>query len=261
MKTNYHTHTALCRHASGTVGQYAAAAEEEGLSALGFSDHAPFPECDLGYRMLFSELDGYIRDINAAKKLYDGRMRIYSGLEIEYFPTCGDYYKRLLDKETGFGLDYLVLGQHYFGDSPSDNTNIAFVTDTMDFVRYADSIAEALATGLFAFCAHPDIFYKLHIGPDKNCDHAVKTIITAAEKYDIPLEFNANGLRRGIQPYPDGNRYPYPHERFWRELSGSKMRVVIGADAHIPEQIWDRYLDEAYDMCSKLDLNVIPSLF
>lgn len=260
MKTNFHTHTSLCRHAQGSAGEYAAAARAAGLDALGFSDHAPFPGDSLGYRMDFCELRDYIRDVDAVRKLYDEKMKIYRGLEIEYFPSCEDYYKELLDSK-GYGLDYLVLGAHFFGESSQDSINIAGMRSTEDHIRYADNVAAALATGFFAFCAHPDIFLMDEREPDKNSDKAVKTIITAAEKYDIPLEFNANGLRRGLRQYPDGERYPYPTKRFWQELSGSKMKVIIGADAHIPGQVWDEYVDRAYDMCAGLRLNVIDTLF
>ena len=42
MFANYHTHTPRCGHASGTEREYIERALEKGLSALGFSDHAPY---------------------------------------------------------------------------------------------------------------------------------------------------------------------------------------------------------------------------
>ena len=41
---NWHTHTARCKHASGTVGEYCAAAAAYGLADLGISDHVPFAD-------------------------------------------------------------------------------------------------------------------------------------------------------------------------------------------------------------------------
>ena len=60
MKTNFHTHTQRCRHAQGCAEDYLRAALDSSLSVLGFSDHAPFPDFDYGYRMPFSELEEYI---------------------------------------------------------------------------------------------------------------------------------------------------------------------------------------------------------
>ena len=96
---------------------------------------------------------------------------------------------------------------------------------------------------------------------DKNCDNAVSIILSAAEKYDIPLEFNANGLRRGKFDFPDGRRYQYPHERFWNELKGSAQRVIIGSDCHIPDLVYDNECTKALDICNNLGLNVINNIF
>ena len=76
MIANYHTHTPLCRHAKGSVMEYAQAACDAGLTILGFSDHTPycFPE---GYyshmRMYPDQLSGYVREELAAK----GRTQTY----------------------------------------------------------------------------------------------------------------------------------------------------------------------------------------
>ena len=42
MKTNYHTHTPRCMHASGSEREYARRAVEAGYSELGFADHCPW---------------------------------------------------------------------------------------------------------------------------------------------------------------------------------------------------------------------------
>jgi histidinol-phosphatase (PHP family) len=41
---NWHTHTARCKHASGSVADYCAAAVAQGLADLGISDHPPFAD-------------------------------------------------------------------------------------------------------------------------------------------------------------------------------------------------------------------------
>ena len=85
-KVNYHTHTRLCRHAGGAAEDYAAAALQNSLDVLGFSDHTPFPDGRFGLRMQYDELEPYIRDLNRLKTEYQGRVSICSGLEIEYCP-------------------------------------------------------------------------------------------------------------------------------------------------------------------------------
>ena len=139
--------------------------------------------------------------------------------------------------------------------------NIFFAEKTTDYIDYANAIEEAFSTGSFAALAHPDIMFINELAWDKNCTKACDIILSAAEKYDIPLEFNANGIRRGKSNYLDGNRYPYPHERFWGELKGSKQKVIIGSDSHVPEQIYDESFQTSEKICRNMNLNVIKTIF
>lgn len=258
MLSNFHTHTERCKHAYGTESNYAETAYTIGLGILGFSDHGPFPDEDMGYRMDFDELPLYLSEIDRLSEKYKGKMQLYKGLEIEYHPKYMDYYRRLYDK---FNMDYLALGEHMFTSTGGKVKNIFFAESTEDYIEYAENIAAALETGLFTFVAHPDIMFLNRLPYDKNCDKACDIILSAAEKYDIPLEFNANGIRRGRQMYPEGMRLPYPHDRFWKQLKGSKQRVIIGSDCHTPEQIRDNAVIAAEKMCMELDLNLIDNIF
>ena len=57
-KTNYHTHTKRCMHATGTDADYVKAALDAGLDVLGFSDHGPFPDNRFDFRMPYADQDG-----------------------------------------------------------------------------------------------------------------------------------------------------------------------------------------------------------
>ena len=41
MKTNYHTHTTRCHHATGSDEEFVLSAIKGGYQELGFSDHTP----------------------------------------------------------------------------------------------------------------------------------------------------------------------------------------------------------------------------
>ncbi len=258
MKTNFHTHTYRCLHAIGTERDYVEEAVNKGLEELGFSDHAPFPDKDYGLRMKYEELEDYINEIDNLKKEYENKLRIFKGLEIEYHPCYTEYYTTLLKK---FKFDYLALGEHTYTTKSGFFRNIFFAESTDDYVDYACGISEALSTGFFTFVAHPDLMFLNDFAWDKNCDKACDLILCAAEKHNIPLEYNANGLRRGINHYPDGVRHPYPDDRFWKLVSGSKIRVLIGSDCHTPEQLRDEFVIRAEDKCAELKLNMIETVF
>ena len=111
IKSNFHTHTMRCRHASGTEEDYIQSAIASGLSQLGFSDHAPYPDIDLGRRMLFHELIDYLNEIDSLTAKYQRVITIKKGLEIEYLPEYHDYYDELLTK---WKVEYLLMYEHVY---------------------------------------------------------------------------------------------------------------------------------------------------
>lgn len=243
MKTNYHTHTQRCRHAQGSEEDYIRSALASQVSILGFSDHAPFPDHDFGLRMPIEELKDYLAEIDRLAKVYDGQITLYKGLEIEYLPRYRGYYEDLRGR---YGLDYLLLGEHFFLDAAGKIFNITTgAPNTEKFLEYADAVAEGMKTGLFDAVVHPDIFMMSPLAWDRNCDAATDRILEAAALSGTVLEYNANGLRRGLRRYPEGDRYMYPHENFWKKAAASGLPVIVGTDCHNPTQVWDDCMDRA----------------
>ncbi len=246
MKANFHTHTQRCFHAFGTEEDYVKAAVSAGLSQLGFSDHAPFPDTDFGYRMPFSELDDYLAAIDSLKESYP--LRLFKGLEIEYLPTYRDYYQTLLGR-----LDYLALGEHFYLMPDGERRTIFSAKSTQDYLDYACAVCEAIQTGWFAFVAHPDVMMINGFAWDNNCQKAAEMMIACAAEQNMVLEFNANGYRREPLTYPD--------RRFWEMVSDTNIRVIVGSDCHTPEQVWDSSMETALHAAKAMGLNVIDTIF
>ena len=78
--TNYHTHTARCRHATGTEEAYIQTALRSEYTVLGLSDHTPWKYADPHFvsriRMLPEELDGYVQTLSALRERYADRLHI-----------------------------------------------------------------------------------------------------------------------------------------------------------------------------------------
>lgn len=265
-KTNYHTHTPLCRHALGqNTAEYAKAAYDAGLSVLGFSDHAPFRDHEFGYRMDYSELPLYFKQVEELKEQYKNTMEIKKGLEIEYlpyytrkdYPAERNYYEYLLEDQK---CDYLLLGEHFFADKNGSIINLYNVNSTDAFIDYARACVEAMHTEYFDIIAHPDLFGVNAFPWDRNCDTACDMILEGALKYNVVIEFNANGYRRGIHSYPDGDRYMYPLKNFWKKAENSKIPVIIGSDNHSPDQIWDYAIEKAQHYLSNTSITLIETI-
>ena len=92
-----------------------------------------------------------------------------------------------------------------------------------------------------------NLCYKIYV-KNKDYEKAADIIIETAEKTGVILEFNANGLRRGKKAYPDGERWQYPHERFWEKVKNAGLCAIVGSDAHSPDLIWDKAVSDSIDI-------------
>lgn len=260
MRTNFHTHTPHCGHALGeNTAEYAKAAYDANIKILGFSDHAPFKDHDFGCRMSFDELNTYFEEVDLLKEHYSGKMEIRKSLEIEYLPeyTKGrNYYEWLLNDQK---LNYLLLGEHFFRDNENQLFNLYNISSPELILEYAKACCEAMHTGYFKILAHPDLFGVNPFPWGKIQDQATDMIIEGASKNKVILEFNANGYRRGIQKYADGERYMYPLNQFWEKVRNANIKVIVGSDTHNPIEIWDYAMDQAYDYLHTLDITPIET--
>lgn len=256
MKTNYHTHTYRCKHAVGTEEEYVISALQNNFSILGMSDHAPFKDDLLANRMNYSELFDYLDICFNLKEKYKNKLSIKVGLEIEYIESEHEYYEMLLNE---LNVEYLILGQHFF-TKDGQAMNTFDLSRSCECLEYAKTIEKALATGYFSLLAHPDVIFINDIEFDDDAKKVCEIIIQAAKKYSIILEFNANGIRRGLRSYSGGERYPYPYMKFWEMVSKENLKVIVSSDCHNPIDLVDDSLEKAYEIAKNLNLNIINEI-
>lgn len=250
MIANYHTHTKRCNHASGEEREYIECAIRGGIKILGFSDHSPqyFPN---GYysnfRMRMDELEHYVDTILTLKKEYVHDIEIHLGLEAEYYP---DYFEELLKNASAYGVEYFLLGQHFLGNEIGEAPSAAATNDTVVLERYCAQVTEAMETGMFTYFAHPDIIR--YTGSEEIYDANIRKICQVAKKQQIPLEINLLGIR---------DHRHYPNEEFWKIAGEEDCQVILGADAHSPEDVW-RPTDivMAQQLVEKYHLNLIDTV-
>jgi len=260
VKANYHSHVAVCNHAEGTPKDHVKRMIELGYNIIGISDHIPLPVYDnfppewvLMYRMKESDLEGYLEELRECKSLYKDSAKILIGLEAEYWDSHLEWLKTLSLK-----TDYLVFGNH---DIVVDGCLISSfgLTKKAEVIEYGRSTVEAFSTGLYAFMAHPDL-YLMKYPWDETAKEVAHVIAKASIKYDIPLELNANGIRRGLVETTEGLRYMYPRKEFWEIIRHYNCEVIINSDAHYLNQHDDKELRKAYELGQEWGLNIIDSL-
>ena len=128
-----HSHTPLCKHATGMPSDYAAMAEARGLKGIIVTCHAPLPD-NLGieHRMAPGQYEEYIDLVAAARAEFAGRVDVRLGLESDFFPgierwaeqlharvplhhVLGSVHMQVTHyKERYFTGDYFAYQQTYF---------------------------------------------------------------------------------------------------------------------------------------------------
>ena len=255
INTNFHTHTTRCKHAEGSDEDYVVKALEAGLTELGFSDHTPWPYHPLdsrNIRMDISQMEDYVHHINALKRQYAGRIKIYLGVEAEYYEGRMDQLKTLIET---YHLDYVVLGNH-FHLFETQGRYYGHYADKVNLLRdYEEDAMKALESGLFDYFAHPDIFVRSMDKWTKEAAEMSIRILEKAKALNIPVEYNLGGIRNKF------GELTYPYPQFWQLASKIQPPVIIGVDAHSPWDLVDiETIEKAEQYLKKLGITPLNSL-
>ena len=247
-KTNYHTHHYRCNHAEGKIKDYVSFAVKRKITELGMSCHVPykdgrFPED----RMKYSDLSKYFQEIDQAREMFK-EINLLKAFECEYFEDCHDYYLELKSK-----TDYLILGQHYLIKENKEVIDSFYIYDKETLYLYRDSVIKGIESKIFDFLAHPDVFMASYPQWDEHCEKITEDILSSCRKYNMPIEYNANGLRQSRK---------YPHNFFWKYVSDnySDIKVLISSDAHKPNALDDKFIKISKERIKKMKLNNIDTL-
>lgn len=228
MKTNYHTHTTRCQHATGTDEEYVQSAIKGGFQELGFSDHTPWryhTDYVSGIRMTPNELPEYVESLRALREKYQDQINIKIGLECEYFPEYIHWLRHTIKE---YQLDFVIFGNHHY-HTDEKFPYFGHHTHSRDMLDlYEESAIEGMESGLFAYLAHPDLFMRSYLEFDKHCVIISRHICRAAARLNIPLEYNISATS-----YKEEDEQPtFPHPQFWKIAASEGCTAIIGLDAH-----------------------------
>ena len=120
------------------------------------------------------------------------------------------------------------MGQHYAGKEPSFRYSGKADDDVERLKSYVDSVIEGAQTGLYSYIAHPDIIN--FTGDQALYLSEMERLVVAIVKEGLPLEMNILGLREGRR---------YPREDFIALVAKHGGTMIVGCDAHRPEDVYD----------------------
>ncbi|MDR0534038.1 MAG: histidinol-phosphatase [Verrucomicrobiales bacterium] len=227
-----HMHTPLCKHAEGLPGEYAARAEQRGLKGIIVTCHSPMPDhFSESVRMRPDQFNEYLALIAKTADEWRGRVEVLPGMESDYFPGMESWLEKLHQRAP---FHYILGSVH-----PQIKEYAAkyFNGDWHEFHKgYYNQLALAAETGLFDSLAHPDIV-KNQGSEFWNVDTLMPDICRALDriaKAGIAMELNTSGLLKVVKEMN-------PTPAIIREIQKRGIPMTLGADAHEPRRVADKY--------------------
>jgi histidinol-phosphatase (PHP family) len=246
MLVDYHVHTALCGHATGSMEEYVQSALQRGLAELGFNDHAPtFHVQDPELAMAAHQLPQYVAEVQALQRKYS-RPRIRLGLEADFIPGYEGDLQQLLSQ---YQFDYVYGSVHIIDQWRFDDSRVypqgyehRLVGDA--YAQFFDLIRRSAQSGLFDVLGHMDLIKKFNYWPTGEIEHLLQQTVETIAEAGLCVEVNTSGLRRPCAEM-------YPSERILRLCHHHGVPVTLGSDAHSPEEVGMDF-DKAVEMLTRV---------
>lgn len=230
---NYHTHTCYC-DGKDRPEELVKRAIALGFTALGFSGHEYAPH-DGDFCMSQENTQKYRDEILALKEKYKGRIRIFLGIERDYF-----------GQPTAYPYDYVIGSLHYVEKDgvllSVDNT--AEITEANveryfggDYRRYVERyyalLGDVMAKTGGDIVGHFDLITKFNEGGryfDENSLWYKKAALRALAKITKDrrpvFEINTGAMARGYRSSP------YPSQFILEEINRLGCPVILSSDCH-----------------------------
>lgn len=240
-----HLHSNFSVDADDSIESMCKKAISRGLHSICLTEHIDLNPNDEGCG--FYDQDGYFKAINRAKKKYDDKLLILTGIEFSEPHIYPDHLKCFYSRQ----FDAVLGSVHWLDDLFVGDEKILEKYDRSQLADlYYKHVYETVKNGGFDILAHLD-FPKRYVdsfGEPRLIDDILKEVI----RKDIALEINTSSLRKGFEEAMPGERIL----RKYSEMGGRK--VTVGSDAHRVNEIASNF-DYAVRLIKML--NLIPGYF
>ncbi|MEI8344884.1 MAG: histidinol-phosphatase HisJ family protein [Candidatus Omnitrophota bacterium] len=223
---DYHVHTALCAHATGTPVDYIRQARKAGLKILGFADHAPLLlRTKNRYTMYRRQLPLYRRLVRGAAAKFDD-IRVVTGLEADYLPGYESRIRRMLAE---YPYDFIIGSVHFIDGWAFDDPRLrqSWGCRSVDdvYLKYYDHLDRAAGSGLFDIMGHVDLVKKFGDRPSSDMAKRVRQTAGVFKRCGVAIEVNTSGLRKPV-------REIYPSLEALKIYCKAGVPITFGSDAH-----------------------------
>ena len=237
MLTDYHSHTPLCHHATGTIDEYIERALEAGLTEFGISDHSPWmiQKIERPLAMRWDELPGYVDAVSAAQDKYNRTgpepFAVRLGLEMDYVPSRLDQAREVIER---YPWDYLLGSIHHVGfwgvPNPSESGLLSQYRIEDVYELYFEVMGRLIDSRFCDVLAHFDLPKKFGHRPDGGAMRWVEPLIPRIKAAGLVVEVNTSGLDNPAHEV-------LPDWGIIAALNAAGVPLTLCSDAHAPEQV------------------------
>ncbi|MFH0990487.1 MAG: histidinol-phosphatase HisJ [bacterium] len=238
MQIDYHTHTSLCKHATGDVEDYIKKAIELGFKEIGCSDHTPLPfNFDLRHRMTLEQYETeYAPSVSVMQEKYGKKIAIRRGLEADFFPGTEDWMRQFIAEHE---FDYVIGSVHSLGTLETEKPlfgGASYDPEELEVLQleFYDAVRRSVESGMFDIIGHCDIVKKFGAVNSSNIKDSQRTALETIKKHELCIELNTSGWRKPEQE-------SYPGGQILSIVKELNIPITIGSDSHRPEDVGSHY--------------------
>ena len=229
--SSYHTHS-VYSDGKNTLEEMVEAAIENGCEEIGFSDHAPMEfECDWSARA--ESIDDYKKEISRLREKYRGKIKIFLGIEQDYFSIPASGYDYIIGSVHFVYKDGEYIPVDINADAVKGYIDRLYGGDVYGYCEdYFKLVKDIYEKTKCQIIGHFDLVTKFnermplidinHPRYTKAVDDALATLL----KTDAIFEVNTGAISRGYRTSP------YPDDRTLDIIAKSGKKLVITSDSH-----------------------------
>jgi len=239
---DYHLHTVLCGHATGSPEEYVRQAIKVGLREIGFADHAPLvSHRDPSITMDFDQLPEYHRLIEDVQRDFRDRITIRLGLEADFIPGFENQTQEIIN---GYHYDYIIGSVHFIKEWAFDNPQEINGWKNKDtdriYVQYYEYLRCCAETRMFNIMAHVDLVKKFGHRPTKDMASEITKTAEVFKACGVAIEINTSGLRKPVKEI-------YPSLAALKIYCKAGVPITFGSDSHGPQEVGKDF-DQAWEL-------------
>lgn len=236
MIADYHTHTYLCGHASGTLPAYVEIALDRGVDEIALTDHLFLYYEDPRDRdpSLAMREEQYADHYDAMKLVqcqYRGRINVRVSVEADWVSGAEDRLREILAR---YDFDFVLGGVHaidgWLIDAPGDLAHFERMPLEEIYRRYFEEIRLAAESGLFDVIAHIDLPKKFGHRPPERVRPFILETLDCVKESGCAVEVSSVGYR-------DPVRECYPSPWIVGAMREREIPIVLSSDAHAPAEV------------------------